>query len=104
MADKIYIVTVTITDPSRRSRLCDHLGRKERPSSRRRGLTLAAHIPGIGLSYLNTYLTVIGVFHSLVAYCPQELASRAATQVRTRAFINGTSSLELLNALPGSPE
>lgn len=53
---------------------------------------------------LNTYLTVIGVFHSLVAYCLQELASRAATQVRTRAFLRGTSFAELLNALPGSPD
>lgn len=52
---------------------------------------------------LTTYLTIIGVFHSFVGYCVQKLASRAAAQVRTRAFLNGTSSAELLNTLPGSP-
>lgn len=53
---------------------------------------------------MTNYLTIIGVFHSFVGYCVQELASRAATQVRTRAFLSGTSPAELLNALPESPD
>jgi len=53
---------------------------------------------------LTNYLTIIGIFHSSVGYCLQELASRAATQVRTRALLSGTSFTELLNALPGSPK
>lgn len=51
----------------------------------------------------NVYFIYIGIFNSLLGYCIQQLATRGAALVRTKAFRSGVPFVELLNDLPGSP-
>lgn len=53
---------------------------------------------------LTNALTGVGLFNVGLSYALQRLGVRMASQIRTRAALNGTRLSEILNSLPESPE